>query len=144
MENCVLRSRRVHPLRHEIRPVVLKKQSSRCQSPRGLVFFNQQRNQCACKTISSSRFLRSVTSRIRSSSKHWISNTGKDGIFSAKPMLRMQPRIIRMGLGSDTGKDSEAASSSKTRSPAWSFSDNLRYLIFSLTAVLWVILLCTL
>ncbi|KAG0553502.1 hypothetical protein M758_12G017200 [Ceratodon purpureus] len=122
MENFVLRSRGVHSLRHEIGPVVLKKQSRRHQSPRGLVLFNQPRNRCCFKTISSSLHLRSVTSRLRCSSKHWISHTRKDGIFSAKPVLRVQRRVIRMGLGSDTGKDSEA---SKTRSSAWSFSDNL-------------------
>jgi hypothetical protein len=133
MENCVLSSRRVHSLRG---PVVLKKQSSRCKSPRGLVFFDQQRNQRVCRTVSSSLLLRRVSNRIHCSSKHWISNTVKDAIFSAKPVLREQPRIIRMGLGSDTGKDPEAPLSSKTRrSPAWSFSDNLRYLMFYFTSV---------
>ena len=141
MENFVLRSRGVHSLRHEIGPVILKKQSRRHQSPRGLVLFNQPRNRCCFKTISSSLHLRSVTSRLRCSSKHWISHTRKDDIFSAKPVLRVQRRVIRMGLGSDTGKDSEA---SKTRSSAWSFSDNLRYLICFFTAVLCVILLCVL
>lgn len=123
MENCVLSSCRVHSLRG---PVVLKKQCSRCKSPRGLVFFDQQRNQRVCRTVSSSLLLRRVSNRIHCSSKHWISNTVKDAIFSAKPVLREQPRIIGMGLGSDTGKDPEAPLSSKTRrSPAWSFSDNL-------------------
>lgn len=130
MENSVLRSTRVHLVRHEIRPVVLKKRSPRYQSPRGLVVFNQQRNQYGCKAIANSLLLRSITRR-HCNRKQWLSNTVKDTFFSTKPILRKQPRSIRMGLGSDTGNDHEDALSSKNgRNSTWSLFDNLRCVVF--------------
>lgn len=131
MENSVLRGCSVHPVRLEIRPVALKKRTpSRCQSPRGLVVSNQQRNQRVCKAISNSLLLRNITNRRHSNNKKWTSKTVKDTHFLTKPVLQKQPRIIRMGLGSETGKEPEPAlSSTNRRNSTWSLSDNLRCVI---------------
>lgn len=120
MENFVLKSVSVPPLRSDIRTVALRKRSLlRCQYPRGLVVYNQQR---ICRTISSSYSLRSNSSR--RIGKRWTSNT-------VKYTTRIKPGSVRMGLGSDTGKETHASRST------WSYTDNLRCVLTLLINAPW-------
>lgn len=100
-------------------PVVSKKRLPiNCHGPRGLVVYNQHQHHRACKAISSSVPLRSNINR--RNSKRWTSNTVKNTTFSGWLRRQKQPRTVRMGLGSDTGKETQDSRST------WSFTDNLR------------------
>lgn len=123
MENFVLKSCSVLPVRNDIRTVALRKRSFlKCQCPRGLVVYNQQR---ICRTISSSHLLRSSSSR--RIGKRWTSNTVKYTISSR----RIKPGSVRMGLGSDSGKETHASRST------WSYTDNLRCVLTLLVSASW-------
>lgn len=128
MESLILRSSRSHLVSNEVQPLVLESRSNKCSSPRSLVVCGQQRDvQCSCKAISKSLLLKSITNRRHESSKHFALNTIQHAILSTKRTLRKQSRIIRNGLASDTGSDSEAKTG---RHPGWSMSDKLRYDFF--------------
>lgn len=125
MENCIIRSSRVHFVSNEVLPLVLESRSSKCSSPRSLVDCGQKRN--VRNSTSNSLLLKSISDRRYTISKQWTSNT----TFSTKSMLRKEPRIITMALGSDTGNDAEFSLSRETRrNPGWSLSDNLRCDVF--------------
>lgn len=128
MENLILRSSRVQFVSNEVQPLVLESRSSKWPSLRSLVDCGQQRNvQCSCKSTSNSLLLKSISNRRRTSSEQWTSNSKKHVIFSTKTIVRKEPRIVIMALGSDTGNEAEATLSSKTRrNRGWSLADNLR------------------
>ncbi|KAG0623195.1 hypothetical protein M758_3G155500 [Ceratodon purpureus] len=124
MERLIFRSRGVHLVGNGVQPSVLDNRSNQCSSPRSLVVCGQQRDvQCSCEVISNSLFQDSIAHRRQESSKYCASSTLQHAIFSTKLTVRKQSRIIRNGLASDTGSNSEATVSSKTG--GWSLTDNL-------------------
>ncbi|XP_024362056.1 protein DETOXIFICATION 42 [Physcomitrium patens] len=124
MDNLLLNSIRCYSGHHEIRPVAWKERSNQCKPLHGLVGFSHQRNLCICKTISSSLLPKNIIDRQFKSSKYCTPNSIKHGIFSSKPLLQKQARIIRMEFRSDSGNDSKTTLTSETKTPGWSFFDD--------------------